>query len=419
MPEADNITETLGVLFSQKNTLLAVATNLAVLCIFSLIVYYVFRLFLKQVFARVIKHQRSRKVKVLSSPPLLKALARILPCIVIQLGITFVPHLDPAFSTAVRNIAVAFIVLNGMFVIGYILDGILDYYLEKKDMRIRSIKSYVQLAKIVVYVLGAICIIAALIDRSPVLLLSSLGAMSAITMLVFKDTILSFVSGVQISSNDTLRIGDWIEMPQTGANGEVIDIALQVVKVQNFDKTIVSIPTWRLMQESFKNWRGMRESGGRRIKRPIHIDAASVGFLTPEQVRELSKIGILKEYLTRKQEEIAIYNENLGDANQTPANRRRLSNLGTFRAYAKAYLSANARINHELTSMVRMMEPTSQGIPMEIYCFTNTVLWTQYEEIQSDIFDHLITMLSTFGLRIYQQPTGYDFIAFQREAARE
>jgi len=253
--------------------------------------------------------------------------------------------------------------------------------------------------------------VAALIDRSPLILLSGLGAMSAVLMLVFKDTILSFTAGVQLSTNDMLRVGDWIQMPQVGADGDVVDIALHTVKVQNWDKTITTIPTWRLMSESYRNWRGMSEAGGRRIKRTLQIDAASVHFLTEADMDRLARIALLAPYLEEKREAVHATNTALGDGAATPTNLRRLTNIGTFRAYVQAYLRAHPGIHQGMTLMVRTMEPTAEGVPLELYCFTATTAWVRYEGIQGDIFDHLIAVLPEFDLRLYQSPTGHDIRA--------
>ncbi|MNS73943.1 Miniconductance mechanosensitive channel YbdG [compost metagenome] len=263
----------------------------------------------------------------------------------------------------------------------------------------------------VLYVFGAIIIVATLIDRSPLLLLSGLGAMSAVILLVYKDTLLSFVASVQLTSNDMLRVGDWIEMPQVGADGDVVDITLHTVKVQNFDKTIVSIPTWRLMSESFKNWRGMQASGGRRIKRSLFIDASGVRFLRDEEELKLSQVHLLTDYMSRKQAELKAWNEAQGNVAAMSANRRRMTNLGTFRAYALAYLKSHPEIQPNMTCMVRQMQTTAQGIPLEIYCFTRTTAWADYERIQGDIFDYLLAVLPEFGLSLYQQPSGTDLRA--------
>lgn len=397
----------LRTLFSTENTLPVIILNVGVLFIVALLAYYVFRQILGYA-AKRLTRSTTTFISTLADPEVIKKIAKILPWIIIQVGITLIPNLAESFVQIVRNIATAMTLLYGMLTISVYLEAITTYFTHKEDMRLRSIKSYVQLAQLAIFILGAICIIAVLINRSPVILLSGLGAMSAITMLVFKDTILSFVAGVQLSSNDTLRVGDWIEMPQVGADGDVIDIALQVVKVQNWDKTVTSIPTWRFMQESFKNWRGMQESGGRRIKRSLYIDISSVGFVAPTQFDHLCHLRVLKGYLADKQVEIDTYNSNLGEDAQMQANRRRLTNLGTFRAYALAYLKSHPRINQTMTCMVRQLAPQAEGIPMEIYCFTNTTAWAEYEGIQGDIFDHLFSVLSEFGLRAYQQPSGHD-----------
>jgi len=263
----------------------------------------------------------------------------------------------------------------------------------------------------VLFVFGAIIIVATLIDRSPLLLLSGLGAMSAVILLVYKDTLLSFVASVQLTSNDMLRVGDWIEMPQVGADGDVVDITLHTVKVQNFDKTIVSIPTWRLMSESFKNWRGMQASGGRRIKRSLFIDASGVRFLRDDEEVRMTQVHLLTDYISRKQAELKAWNEAQGHSAQLTTNRRRMTNLGTFRAYALAYLKSHPDIQPNMTCMVRQMQTTAQGVPLEIYCFTRTTAWADYERIQGDIFDYLLAVLPEFGLSLYQQPSGNDLRA--------
>ena len=356
----------------------------------------------------------ARWARVVWHDEVLRRLARVVPSLVIQVGIGAVPHLNPVLFAMVRNLAVALTVLQLVRTLNALLDAIL---LEQEQTpggartSTRSIKSYVQLGKLALMLVGAIVIVAALIDRSPLILLSGLGAMSAVLMLVFKDTILSFTAGVQLSTNDMLRVGDWIQMPQVGADGDVVDIALHTVKVQNWDKTITTIPTWRLMSESYRNWRGMSEAGGRRIKRTLQIDAASVHFLTEADMDRLARIALLAPYLEEKREAVHATNTALGDGAATPTNLRRLTNIGTFRAYVQAYLRAHPGIHQGMTLMVRTMEPTAEGVPLELYCFTATTAWVRYEGIQGDIFDHLIAVLPEFDLRLYQSPTGHDIRA--------
>ncbi|MDD0972548.1 mechanosensitive ion channel family protein [Pseudomonas fontis] len=338
-------------------------------------------------------------------------LAQMTPSLVVQFGLKLVPELNTNSQHFLGNVALAFTILFLVLAISALLDALLDIYARTEHARTRSIKGYVQLAKMVLFVFGAIIIVATLIDRSPLLLLSGLGAMSAVILLVYKDTLLSFVASVQLTSNDMLRVGDWIEMPQVGADGDVVDITLHTVKVQNFDKTIVSIPTWRLMSESFKNWRGMQQSGGRRIKRSLFIDAGGVRFLTSAEESRLSEVRLLTDYIARKRNELHSWNEAQGPVAELSANRRRLTNIGTFRAYALAYLKSHPDIQPNMTCMVRQMQTTAQGVPLEIYCFTRTTAWADYERIQGDIFDYLLAVLPEFGLSLYQQPSGNDLRA--------
>ncbi|WP_409301983.1 mechanosensitive ion channel family protein [Pseudomonas sp. KCJK8993] len=338
-------------------------------------------------------------------------LAQMTPSLVIQFGLHLVPELSQASQLFLGNLAMAFTILFQLLALSALLNALLDIYARTEHARTRSIKGYVQLAKMVLYVFGAIIIVATLIDRSPLLLLSGLGAMSAVILLVYKDTLLSFVASVQLTSNDMLRVGDWIEMPQVGADGDVVDITLHTVKVQNFDKTIVSIPTWRLMSESFRNWRGMQQSGGRRIKRSLFIDASGVRFLHDDEEARLSGVRLLTDYIGRKQAELKSWNEAQGNVAALAANRRRMTNLGTFRAYALAYLKSHPEIQPNMTCMVRQMQTTAQGIPLEIYCFTRTTVWADYERIQGDIFDYLLAVMPEFGLSLYQQPSGSDLRA--------
>ncbi|WP_248767911.1 mechanosensitive ion channel family protein [Pseudomonas sp. MWU12-2345] len=338
-------------------------------------------------------------------------LAQTTPSLVIQFGLHLVPELSKNGLIFFGNVALAFTFLFQVLAMSALLNALLDIYARTEHARTRSIKGYVQLAKMVLFVFGAIVIVATLIDRSPLLLLSGLGAMSAVILLVYKDTLLSFVASVQLTSNDMLRVGDWIEMPQVGADGDVVDITLHTVKVQNFDKTIVSIPTWRLMSESFRNWRGMQQSGGRRIKRSLFIDAGAVRFLHDDEEQRLSRVRLLTDYIARKQAELKAWNEAQGNVAAMAANRRRMTNLGTFRAYALAYLKSHPEVQPDMTCMVRQMQTTAQGVPLEIYCFTSTTAWADYERIQGDIFDYLLAVLPEFGLSLYQQPSGNDLRA--------
>ncbi|WP_368563399.1 mechanosensitive ion channel family protein [Pseudoxanthomonas sp. UTMC 1351] len=341
-------------------------------------------------------------------PRVISRLAHVVPAIVLAAGVAVVPDLPPLLVTVVRNVCVAFIILTVALAISATLDMVNEIYQRRPDAHNKPIKGYLQLLKIVVFVIAAVLIVAALIDRSPVILLSGLGAMMAVLILVFQDTLLSLVASMTISSNDMVRVGDWIEMPGQNADGDVIDIALHTVKVQNWDKTISTIPTKKLISESFKNWRGMSESGGRRIKRSLYLDQNSVRFLEPDERKRVHRFSLLDGYLASKEGELARWNAQLAERGKEPVNTRRVTNLGTFRAYVEQYLRAHPGIHQGMTLMVRQLQPTPTGLPLEIYCFTSTVDWSAYENIQSDIFDHLLAILPEFGLHVFQQPGGAD-----------
>lgn len=335
-------------------------------------------------------------------------LAHVVPALVLWVGVATIPGLSETLLIVIRNVCSAFIILAVTRAIGALLRSINAIYLRRPEAAERSIKGYLQVMEIVIYCVATVLIIAALIDRSPLILLSGLGAMAAVLMLIFQDTLLSLVASVQISSNDIIRVGDWIEMPQLNADGDVIDIALHTVKVQNWDKTITTVPTKRFITESFKNWRGMFEAGGRRIKRAIYLDQASVRFLSAEEQQHLRRFAVLTDYLDEKTRSIEEWNRSLIEQGKDLINSRCVTNIGTFRAYVEHYLRNRSDINMELTFLVRQLSPTAQGLPIEIYCFTKSTAWAVHEGVQGDIFDHLLAILPEFGLRVFQQPSGAD-----------
>ncbi|MBZ5755541.1 mechanosensitive ion channel family protein [Pseudomonas sp. S5(2021)] len=354
---------------------------------------------------KLLRHARTSDIEDFG---VIKRLSNIVPALVLSTGVHAVPGLPEAAVTVVRNVCGGFIVLTVALALGGVLDIVNMLYQRRSDARIHPIKGYLQVVKIGLYAIATILIIATLIDRSPLILLSGLGAMAAVLMLIFQDTLLSLVASVQITSNDLIRVGDWVEMPQLNADGDVIDIALHTVKVQNWDKTITSIPTKRFISDSFKNWRGMQESGGRRIKRSLYLDQQSVHFLDAEERKRLYRFNLLEEYLVNKRKEIDEWNAKLAERGQEPVNTRRVTNIGTFRAYVERYLRSHPGVHQRMTLLVRQLSPTADGLPLEIYCFTNTVAWAEYEAIQSDIFDHLLAILPEFGLRVFQHPSGGD-----------
>jgi miniconductance mechanosensitive channel len=341
-----------------------------------------------------------------------KRLAQLFPAFTIHMGVNFLPSIDAGLETFVMNLTSAYMMVVATITIIAVLNAANDIYESNPEARQRPIKGFIQLLQLAVVILGGLLFIAALLNQSPVLLLSGFGAMTAVLLLVFKDTLLSLVASVQLAAQDMVRVGDWIEVPQLGADGDVVDMELYTVTVQNFDKTITTIPTQRLITDSFKNWRGMSSSGGRRIKRALHIDASSIRFISEQDVNGYRRFSLLEDYLAGKHDELKKYNQTMvgatADESDAAVNMRRLTNIGTFRAYAWRYLKEHPRIRKDMTLLVRQLAP-DDGIPIELYCFTNTVKWTEYEDIQADIFDHLLAIMPEFGLQLFQRPAGKEF----------
>lgn len=314
----------------------------------------------------------------------------------------------PQLAPVVRQGCLIYMVLVGVVVIDAALNVLIDILRTSPITREIPVKSFVQVVKLIIYGVAGIAVLSLILGRSPFLLLSGVGAMTAVIMLVFKDPILGFVAGIQLSANRMVARGDWIEMPKYGADGDVLEVALTTVKIQNWDKTITTIPTYALITESFKNWRGMTDSGGRRIKRSVCIDMQSIQFCNDEMLDRFSRIQYVAGYLEQKRVELSAWNTER-DADAThPINRRRLTNIGTFRAYVAAYLRNHPMINSDMTFLVRQLSPTAHGLPIEIYVFSRDQEWSTYEDIQSDIFDHVLAVVNDFDLRVYQTPSGAD-----------
>ena len=310
---------------------------------------------------------------------------------------------------AAERFLLSLIALTIILTINSLINALGEIYLKSKLSKRLNIKSYLQVIKLINNILGTIIIIAFLLGKSPTLFISGLGALTAILLLVFKDTILSLVSSLQISSNRLFKTGDWIEASQFGADGNIIEIALHSVKIQNWDKTITSIPTNSLVNSSFKNWSGMTESGGRRIKRSLNIDMSTIKFCDKELLNKFMKFDLIRDYVENKLSEIEIENKNKNIKNELSVNGRSLTNIGTFRVYIECYLKDNTKIHKNMTFLVRQLTPSRNGLPLEIYVFSNDTDWANYEKIQADIFDHLLAIIPKFDLRIFQDPTGSDF----------
>lgn len=392
---------------SPQNLLLLGGTWLAVFA-----AAFVANLFAKKVLVRavraIIERTRATWDDVFVQHEVFQKLSHVAPALVF---FGAAPLLFPAagqerYIDLVQRLANAWMILAGGRAANAFLDGMVTLGRRQESTKDKPIRSYVQVVKIVLWLAVGILVVATLMQKSPWALLTGLGAMTAIMLLVFKDSILGFIASIQIASNDLVRVGDWVEVPRYGADGDVIDIGLHTAKIQNWDKTVAAVPTPAFLTEGFKNWRGMTESGGRRIKRSLAIDMTSVRFLEPADVERLGQIRLLADYLTERSSEIEQWNSDR-DVAAAQANGRRLTNLGTLRAYMQAYLEAQPEIADNMTFLVRQLAPGPEGIPLEIYVFSKEQRWVQYEGLISDIFDHLLAVLSEFDLRVYQRPTEY------------
>lgn len=337
-----------------------------------------------------------------------RRLSHFAPAIVIYVMASVVFH-NETVILVVHRIAQIYMLLVAILTIDAILSSVVDIYRNYSVSQKMPIKSIIQVVKIVVFTLIGIVMLSIIIGRSPAFFIGGIGAMTAVLMLIFKDPILGFAAGIQLSANNMVRIGDWIEMPKFGADGDIIDISLTTVKVQNWDKTISTIPTFALVSEGVKNWRGMSESGGRRIKRAINIDMSSVKFCTEEMLNKFRKFQYITEYIEFKRNELSEYNQNKKIDDTELVNGRRLTNIGTFRAYLSSYLRDHPKINKNLTFLIRQLDPGPNGMPIEVYVFSNDQVWANYEAIQADIFDHILAVIPEFELRVFQNPTGADF----------
>lgn len=381
-------------------------TGFCILILVAILAYII----AKHVVVRGIRHLIT-KLKfanhdIMSQHSVIRRIANIVPAIVIMNGIVTVPHLSAKMVTFVQMAAQAFIFLTIALAIGELLNIFNLVYQRNPKSRNKPIKGYLQLIKLIIFIVCGLMILGTFLKKDVFTLLAGFGAMAAVLMLVFQNTILSLVASVQISSYDMVRIGDWIEMPSLNADGDVIDMSLHTITVQNFDKTFTTIPTNKLVTDTFKNWRGMSQAGVRRIKRSLYIDQITVHFMSEAEQSKLKEFLLLDQYLDHKSTELIEFNQKL--SNTSPCNQRRLTNIGTFRAYVELYLNQHPNISKHQSLIVRQLQPTEKGLPLEIYAFSTQIAWKDYEAIQSDIFDHLIAILPEFGLKIYQAPSGYD-----------
>ena len=336
-------------------------------------------------------------------------ICHLAPAIIIYGGASFIFARDSVGFTLMSKASYIYMVLVGVLVVDAVFNSLVEIYNHFEFAKRMSIRSIVQAVKVVLYFLAGVLVFSIVLDKNPSKFIAGMGAMTAVLLLVFKDSILGFVAGIQLSANKMVHVGDWIEMPKYGADGDVIDITLTTVKVQNWDKTISTIPAYGLIAESFKNWKGMSESGGRRIKRSIHIDMNSIKFCTDEMLAKFRGFGYIREYIEAKEKEIGEANASKGVGSSNLVDGRRLTNVGTFRAYVAAYLHDHPMVNQDMTFLIRHLDPTPKGLPIQIYVFSKDKAWANYEAVQADIFDHILAVIPQFELRVYQEPAGADF----------
>lgn len=399
--------------------IMTVVVALAVLLL-SYIAYFISRRIAGSLIPRLIRHTRTDLDNLVVENKVFDRLALVVPVLIIQFSIPIVLPQYPQVEAITRQVVTIIFIIAAVMVIGSLVNALRAIYQTFKVSKDIPLTGFVQVIKIAIYFVSAVLIISVIFNRTPVYFFSGLGAMTAVLMLIFKDPILGFVAGIQLISNRMLKHGDWIEMPKYGADGDVLEISLTTVKVRNWDKTITTIPTYALITDSFKNWRGMQESQGRRIKRSIIIDMSTIRFCTPEMLERFSQIRFISDYMQRKNQEIEAHNADLGVPAEDTVNARCLTNIGTFRAYVKAYLQNHSMIHTGMTFLVRQLAPTENGLPLQIYVFCRDKTWANYEAVQSDIFDHLLAIIPEFDLRVFQQPSGNDMAMLGNQvAARE
>ncbi len=390
--------------FLQANPGSALLFNAGAALVLALFAWYLARTAIKLVLGFTVKRTKTVWDDIMYRNKVFLRAANAVPLMVFH---WLAPYFTE-FEEILKRLTLALLIMVVLGVFRAMCKSGLEIYDGYEVSREKPLKGVVQIVIILAYIVGAVVIVSILLDKSPALLLSGLGAMTAILMLIFRDTILGFVAGIQIISNNSIRKGDWIVMSKYEADGDVIDIALHAVKVQNWDKTIVSIPTHKFLEESFTNWRGMVEAGGRRICRNINIDVSSIHYLSNQEIDELRKIQLITEYLDWRRAEVREWNNSRKADMTMPVNGRWLTNIGTFREYTRRYLLQHEELRSDMLMLVRQMPPTPSGLPLQVYVFTKTTAWVEYERVQSDIFDHLLAAIGYFGLRVFQNPGGHD-----------
>ncbi len=397
------------------SSLLAYATVLTLLLAACFLANLIAKRLILRLLRYMVRKSKNKWDDALMARKVFERLSHLAPALIIFLygDLILNEGHHPDLVEVLKRTAMVYTFLIGASVVSAFLNAAADIYQGFEISKNRPVKGYIQALKIFLYLIVAILVISSIIDQSPKLLLSGLGALTAVILLIFKDSILGFVASIQLASNQMIRPGDWITVPKAHADGDVVDVSLTTVKVQNWDKTITSVPIYSLISDSFTNWRGMAESGGRRIKRSINIEMSSIRFCDKEMLDKFENIRLIADYIKGKKKELADYRREKGIADEDNVNGPQLTNIGTFRQYIGAYLRGNPLIHQDMTLLVRYLAPTPQGLPIEIYVFSKDQRWAYYENIQADIFDHLLAVVPEFGLRVFQNPSGNDMRAIQ------
>lgn len=424
----DFIREVDGIAFMAKPAA-AIISIIVIVCV-AWFAHFLIRNILVRIVVRIAKRTKTEWDDIVIKNKVFNGLAHLAPAFILFFTADFAsPNLYENIDTEAMSIlkedyylslslflsgiARIYFTLIIVYVANSVLNAALEIYNTTSFAHHRPIKGYVQLVKILVFFMSGIMVVSILLDKNPTYLLTGLGALAAVLILVFKDTILGFVASIQLSANNMVNIGDWIEMKGHGADGTVTDITLNTVKVQNWDKTISTIPTYALVSESFNNWKGMEESGGRRIKRAVSIDTGSIKFCDAAMLNRFEKFELVREYVLQKEEELKEYNKNKNISDEDFISGRHQTNIGIFRKYLEVYLKQHPMINLEMTFLVRQLQPIGKGLPIEIYVFSKDKEWANYEAIQADIFDHIFAVVPEFELKVFQEPTGTDILSLK------
>ena len=391
----------------------AIAIGVSLILLISSLSYYLAKHQLLNLMNKLIINSKNTWDDALMDHGVLSRMTLLLPFVLILFLTPLILEASSLSSTLLILVSKVLLTFQITRCISALLNVSRSIYHESAQQRFLPLNAIIQIFKLALYLVAGIIIVSLIINRSPVYLLSGLGALTAVLLLVFQDTIKGLVASIQISANKMVVAGDWVELPKYGADGDVLEIGLSTVKIENFDKTITTVPTYALISDSFKNWRNMYHTGARRIKRTVIIDIASIDFYSAEKINQLTNAHLLQDYLSDKKQQLAI-NEQDGSSDEVAEkfksmNSRQLTNIGTFRAYITKYLKQNPLIRDDLTCMVRQLTATETGLPLEIYCFANTTDWAAYESIQADIFDHLFAIAPQFDLRVFQHPSGHDW----------